>query len=164
MKYLIVITLAFLLDQANAQSDVSTITVPNVFLIGEYEDQYLALSHKHPATFMSVYHDDIDLAYRSWTNILMDIEDYAGDLNFDIKGTKMWINLYFNPDGTIAHLAFFQKPNSRYIPLEHLTAFFRNFVQYYHLQVKTEKGFQHSASAAFPTFFHREIPETAKRD
>jgi hypothetical protein len=38
---------------------------------------------------MSVYHDDIDLAYRSWTNILMDMEDYATDIDFDIKGKTL---------------------------------------------------------------------------
>lgn len=164
MKYLIVLTLTLFLDHAYGQSVETTIPVPNVFLIGEHEDQYLALSQQYPATFMSVYHDDIDQAYRSWTNILMDIEDYSNDISFDIKGVKLWINLYFNQDGTIAHLAFFPKPNSRNVPVEHLTAFFKNFVRDYQLQVKAEKGFQHSASAGFPTFFHREIPETAKRD
>ncbi|MEO6132021.1 MAG: hypothetical protein ABIQ02_09235 [Saprospiraceae bacterium] len=164
MKYLIVLTLTLLLDNAFAQSVVSAISAPGVFLIGEYEDQYLALSKEHPATFMSVYHDDIDLAYRAWSNMLMDIEDYAGDLNFDIKGVKLWINLYFTQDGTISQLAFFPKPNSRNVPVEQLTAFFKNFIRNYHLPVKAEKGFQHNASAAFPTFFHRDLPETAKRD
>ncbi len=94
----------------------------------------------------------------------MDMEDYAAELNFDIKGTRLWINLYFNADGTIEHLAFFPKPNSRNVPVEHLTAFFKNFVGQYQLQVKAEKPFQHSASAGFPTFFHRELQETVKKD
>jgi hypothetical protein len=152
------------LDNAVAQSNVPASSVPNVFLIGQFEDQYLALSKEYPVSFLSVYHDDIDRAYRSWTNILMDMEDYAGQINFDIKGIKLWINIYFNQDGTIAHLAFFPKPNSRYVPEEYLTAFFKNFVNDYKLPVKSEKGFQNSASAAFPTFFHRDTPEQAKKD
>ena len=152
------------MDRAMAQSNANSSPVPSVFLIGQYEDQYLALSQQYPASFLSVYHDDIDRAYRSWTNILMDMEDYAGQINFDIKGIKLWINLYFNPDGTISHLAFFPKPNSRNVPDDYLTAFFKNFVRNYRLQVKAEKGFQNSASAAFPTFFHRDTPETAKKD
>jgi len=96
--------------------------------------------------------------------MLMDIEDYAADINFDIKGVKLWFNLYFNADGTIKHLAFFPKPNSRNIPDEELTAFFQQFVDQYQLQVKAEKPFQHSASAGFPTFFHRELQETAEKD
>jgi len=165
LKYLIVITLAlFLLDQAIAQSDAPSVAVPSVFLIGEYEDQYLALSKEHPATFLSIYHDDIDLAFRSWANILMDMEDYAGKIDFDLKGVKLWINLYFNQDGTIEHLAFYPKPNSRNVPVEYLAAFFKNFVKQYQLPVKAEKGFQHSTSAGFPTYFHRDLPETAKKD
>jgi hypothetical protein len=164
LKYLIVILLSLFLEQAQAQSVPSVSPVPNVFLIGQYEDQYLALSKQYPASFLSVYHDDLDIAFRSWSNLLMDMEDYASNLNFDIRGVKMWINLYFNQDGTIAHLAFFPKPNSRNIPEEELIAFFKNFVRDYKMTVKADKGFQHSASAGFPTFFHRDIPETAKRD
>ena len=169
MKYLIAITLAFVLDFASAQS-TATVTpipvapIPEVFLIGEYEDQYSVLSKNHPAIFVSVYSNDIDRAFRGWSNMLMDMEDYAADLGFDIRGVKLWFSLYFNADGTINHLAFYPKPNSRNVPIEELTAFFNNFVDYYRLPVKSEKAFQHSASAGFPTFFHREVQETARRD
>ncbi len=113
---------------------------------------------------MSVYHNDIDIAFREWSNLLMDMEDYADELKFDIKGVKMWINLYFNADGTIEHLAFFPKPNSRNVPVEHLTAFFKNFVHDYSLNVDAAKPFQHSASTSFPTFFSREMVSTGKKN
>ena len=147
-------------SQPHAQASV----LPTVFLIGEYEDRYLELSKAHPAQFMSVYDNDIDRAYKGWTNCLMDMEDYAGRINFDLKGIKVWINLYFNADGTISNLAFYPKPNSRNVPDEELTAFFKSFVSHYHLPVTAEKGFQHSTSASFPTFFQRDNPELAKRN
>jgi hypothetical protein len=153
LRYLLIITLTFLLDFAVGQSSVPVTQVPDVFLIGEHEEHYMTFAKQHPALFMSVYNNDIDLAFRSWSNMLMDMEDYAAELNFDLKGVKLWINLYFNADGTIAHLAFFPKPNSRNIPTEHLTAFFKNFVRDYSLPVNAAKAFQHSASASFPTFF-----------
>ena len=164
MKYLIIIALTLLLDHAAAQSGAIATNVPEVFLIGEYEDQYLALSKQHPAIFMSVYNNDIDKAFRGWSNMLMDMEDYAANINFDMKGVKLWINLYFNADGSIEHLAFYPKPNSRNLPVEHLAAFFKTFIRDYQMDVKSEKAFQHSASAAFPTFFHRDLQETAKKD
>ena len=164
MKYLIIIALTLLLDHAAAQSGAIATNVPEVFLIGEYEDQYLALSKQHPAIFMSVYNNDIDKAFRGWSNMLMDMEDYAANINFDMKGVKLWINLYFNADGSIEHLAFYPKPNSRNLPVEHLAAFFKTFIRDYKMDVKSEKAFQHSASAAFPTFFHRDLQETAKKD
>ncbi|HUR31633.1 MAG TPA: hypothetical protein VMZ69_09380 [Saprospiraceae bacterium] len=163
MKYLLIITLIILQDIAFAQSVSNTGSVPQVFLIGQYEDQYMNLSKQHPAIFISVYNNDIDRAFRGWSEMLMDMEDYATSLNFDIRGVKLWFNIYFNADGSIQHLAFYPKPNSRNVPVEHLTAFFKNFVAQYHLPVKAEKAFQHSASAGFPTFFHRNSP-TAKKD
>jgi hypothetical protein len=138
--------------------------LPEVFLIGEHEDQYLTLAQEHPGSFMALYNNDINLAYRSWSEFLMDIEDYATEMDFDLKGVKLWLNIYFDADGTISNLAFFPKPNSRNVPDEHLVAFFKTFIRQYHLTVTAEIGFQHSASASFPTFFHRTNPETARNN
>ncbi|MDZ4747467.1 MAG: hypothetical protein SH808_03215 [Saprospiraceae bacterium] len=162
MKYLISITLILILESAHAQSHVQSTGIPEVFLIGEYEDRYLELSEQHPEMFMTVYNNDLDQAFKGWSEFLMDIEDYATDLKFDIKGTKLWMNIYFNPDGTISNLAFFPKPNSRNIPEDQLVTFFKNFVRQYRFLETSDKGFQHSASASFPTFFHRTTPETAR--
>lgn len=164
MKYLIALTLILSLDFVIAQNPSPAVSVPKVFLIGEYEEQYLSLSKQHPAIFMSVYSNDIDRAFRGWSDMLMDMEDYAVDLDFDIKGVKLWFNIYFNPDGTIKHFAFYPKPNSRNVPVEHLSAFFKNFIAQYKLPVKAEKGFHHSASGGFPTHFSREMQATVKKD
>ena len=106
MKYLISITLILILESAHAQSHVQSTGLPAVFLIGEYEDRYLELSEQHPDMFMTVYKNNLDQAYKGWSELLMDIEDYAADLKFDIKGAKLWMNIYFNPDGTISNLHF----------------------------------------------------------
>ncbi|HYD91349.1 MAG TPA: hypothetical protein VEA37_07685, partial [Flavobacterium sp.] len=113
MRSLFYIVLILAGYNLSAQSPYVSIDVPEVFLIGQYEDQYMALSKEHPAIFMSVYNNDIDKAFRGWSNLLMDIEDYAADINFDLKGVKLWLNIYFRANGTIEHLAFFPKPNSR---------------------------------------------------
>ena len=122
----------------------------------------MSLSKQHPAIFASVYGNDINQAFRGWSDMLMDMEDYAAQTNFDIKGVKLWFSLYFNQDGTIRHLAFYPKPNSRNVPVEDIAAFFKNFIAQYKLPVKADKAFHHSASGGFPTFFHREAP-TAKK-
>jgi hypothetical protein len=164
LKYLFSITLTLLVVLSYAQPHAQASPLPQVFLIGEYEERYLELSQMHPALFMSVYHNDIDHAYKAWMNCLMDMEDYATEINFDLKGVKLWLNLFFNADGTISNLAFYPKPNSRNVPEEDLIAFFKNFVRQYKLNMVAEKGFQHSTSASFPTFFQRDNPELAKRN
>lgn len=163
LKYLIAITLALSLDFASAQPVATGYSVPSVFLIGEYEDQYFALTKAHPAIFMSAYNNDIDKAFRGWSNMIMDIEDYAGRVQFDLKGVKLWLNLYFNSDGTIRHLAFYPKPNSRNMPVDDLADFFKDFIAQYRLPVKSQKAFHHSASAGFPSHFYKNLQETAFR-
>jgi hypothetical protein len=150
--------------RAQAQPPVPSLPIPEVFLIGEYEDRYLDLSKDHPALFLSVFDNDVDKAYKVWSTCLADMEEYAAQLDFDLRGVKLWINMYFNPDGTIAHLAFFRKPNSRNVPDNQLSAFFRNFVDHYKLPAASGKGFQHSTSAAFPTFFQPTGQELVKRN
>jgi hypothetical protein len=164
LKYIFSITLTLLVVRSYSQPHVRESTLPSVFLIGEYENQYLDLAKAHPAQFISVYQNDIDRAYTGWANCLMDMEDYASRINFDLKGVKLWMNLYFNADGTISNLAFFPKPNSRNIPEEELITFFKGFVSHYRLPVTAEKGFQHSTSASFPTFFMRDNPVLAKKN
>ncbi len=164
MKYLFCITFTLLVVYSYSQPHALASALPTVFLIGEYEDHYLELSQAHPAQFMSVYQNDIDRAYKGWANCMMDMEDYADRTNFDLKGVKLWINLFFNADGTISNLAFYPKPNSRNVPEEELATFFKNFISQYRLPVTAEKGFQHSTSASFPTFFQRDNPELAKRN
>ncbi len=162
MKYLILITLILFVDRAQAQTAGQPTGIPEVFLIGQYEDSYAQLSQQHPEALLSVYNDNIEKAYKGWSEFLMDIEDYASDISFDIKGAKIWLNVYFNADGSISNLAFYPKPNSRNIEADHLVAFFKSFVKHYQYPEMSEKGFQHSASASFPTFFHRTSPVTAK--
>lgn len=153
-----------MLTSAVGQSQVQPAGLPEVFLIGDHEERYQTLSQQHPETFMSVFNNDIDKAYKGWSDLLMDIEDYAAQIQFDLRGIKLWINLYFDPDGSISHLAFFPKPNSRNVPDEHLMAFFKSFVHTYHFPETSDLGFQHSASASFPTFFHKTTPETARNN
>lgn len=162
MKHLICITLTLIVGSAIAQPPAQTARVPEVFLIGQYEDQYLLLAQEYTQPFLDVYNNDIDLAFKAWSELMMDVEDYAADLSFDLKGVKLWLNIWFHADGTVGHLAYFPKPNSRNVPEEQLTAFFKSFVRQYHLPKSSDKAFQHSASASFPTFFHRTVPVTVK--
>lgn len=163
MKLLFSITLTLVVVSAHSQSLVPSTPLPKVYLIGEHEEYYLSMSQAHPTLFLAVYKNDIDLAYKAWSLCLLDMEDMASRLNFDLKGVKLWLNVYFNKDGTIANLSYYPKPNSRNVPHEHLTAFFKNFVKDYRIPVSAEKGFQHSTSVSFPSPVQRDAT-LAKRN
>ena len=157
------VTGAFAQDN-NSVQDTNSFDIPQVFMIGEYSEYYADLSLDHPDILLSVFQNDMDFAFEKWAGMLVEMEHYSEEIEYDIKGLKIWFNIYFNPDGTIKYLAFFPKPNSRNIPVEELTAFFKNFAKVYKMNVTTENGFQHSASAAFPTFFSQINTETVRRN
>lgn len=138
--------------------------LPVVFLLGEHEDRYLELSQSYPAVFVALFHNDLDAAFDVWRNFLMDVEDYSARINFDLRGVKLWLTLYVRPDGQIAHIAFYPKPNGKLLPNDQLAAFFRQFARERRLPVTWDKGFQHSASASFPTHFARSGQETVRKD
>ena len=157
--------MAFAQGHALAQdSGTAQAEVPRVFLIGEHSDQYARIASEHPANLLSVYQNDMELAYEKWAGMLVDMEQYADEIEYDIKGLKLWLHVYFNPDGTIQYLSFYPKPNSRNVPVEEIIAFFKSFCKVYRIQVNTELGFQQSASASFPTFFGGIHKDSAKKE
>jgi hypothetical protein len=136
--------------------------MPLVSLIGEDEDIFNTLAETHGDVFLEVCGNDMDLAYDKWMDMLVAMEDYSAEINYDIRGLKTYLYVFWNADGTIKHLAFYPKPNSRNISIAELKAFFKGFVKEYKMSVTAERGFSHYASGSFPTFGRSEL--SAKRN
>lgn len=131
--------------------------LPKVFLIGEHEAQYESLYEKYNEILLSVANDDMTLAFDKWMNMLVAMENYADQIEFDIKGVKVWLKLFWNKDGTIDHLSYFLKPNSRNVEYAKMSAFFSSFINNYQMPIQAHAHFTHSGSAAFPTFATRNV-------
>lgn len=126
--------------------------LPVVSLIGEYGTAFENLTLTHPDMLLNVCGDDLDYAYDKWMDLLGAMEDFSEEIDYDIRGLKTYMYVFWNADGTIAHLGFFPKPNSRNIEIAELKAFFKQFVRQYRMPISAATGFSHYASAAFPTF------------
>lgn len=133
-----------------------------VGLIGEYEDAFETLAKQHPGILLGVCGKDMDIAYEKWTDMLVAMEDYAERISYDIDGLKTYFYIFWNADGSIRHLAFYPKANSRNIPVEELRAFFKGFVTEYAMSIVASEGYSHYGSASFPT--HARPEYRAKRD
>lgn len=127
-------------------------SLPKVFMIGQNEEDYEELVSECSNPLLTVCQDSMDLAYRRWMTMLSKMEQYAEKSDFDIKGIKIWLNIFWNPDGTIKHLVYFPKPNSRNMDFEELTKYFFKFVEVYNMESLDNACFSHYGSAAFPTF------------
>jgi len=154
------------LHLAFAQGEDVTVTqqleMPRVSLIGEDEDIFAALAQTHGGIFLEVCGDDMDLAYDKWMGMLVAMEDYSEEINYDIKGVKTYLYVFWNADGTVKHLSFYPKANSRNIPIAELKAFFKGFAKKFKMDVVAEKGYSHYASGSFPTFGRSNL--SAKRN
>ncbi len=149
---LIVALLAGYSMQAKVVVSEQLDTLPEVFMIGQHEIEYEDLVAKCSNPLLTVCQDSMDLAYKRWMGLLSEMEQYAESSDFDIKGIKIWLNVFWNPDGTIKHLVFFPKPNSRNMDFNNLTLFFEKFTGTYEMESLDSKCFSHYGSASFPTF------------
>lgn len=92
-------------------------------------------------------------AYTIWLSMLSDLETFASKMDYDIKGVKLWLNVYWHPDGSIRQIIFYPKPNSRNIDFKELSTLINNYAQNHNLPVTHSKCFSHYGSASFPTFY-----------
>lgn len=146
-SYMLVFFIAF---SANAQSDVQV--SERAFLIGENEEHFELLVTEHSDQLLNVCNNSMDKAYDSWVSLLKDLEGFAEDRNFDLKGTKIWINVFWNTDGSIRNIVYYPKPNSKNMDFSLLSSFLADFASSYQFTLTNEKPFCHYGSASFPTF------------
>lgn len=127
-------------------------SLPQVFMIGQNEIEYENLVTVCNKPLLNVYQDSMDMAYRYWMTMLSDMEQYADKAEFDIKGIKIWLNVFWNPNGSIKHIVYFPKPNSRNMDFDLLTKFFKRFADQWAASNGESKCYSHYGSATFPTF------------
>ena len=149
----------------NAQSAAGTESsskIPVTFLISEDDAAYGELVVNTPTSLLEVCGNAMDVAYAKWIYMLADMEEAAEAQGFDIKGLKIWMNVFWNADGSIDHFVYYPKPNSKNIDYSEFTAFLTKFAKTYVLDVDSDKGFAHYGSASFPTFVEQMFPERKK--
>jgi hypothetical protein len=133
------------------QSQIKELTLPKVFQIGEYEEQYGLLYEIYHDILLTVCNDDMNLAFDKWMNMISEMEAYANKIDFDLNGVKIWLKVFWNEDGTIRYLSYYRKPNSRNIDPAELSAFLSSFMNVYQMRVKSTVKYTHNGSAQFPT-------------
>lgn len=134
---------------AQSNTDVSA----RAFLIGENEKHFESLVSEHGEQLLNVCNNSMDKAYKSWVSLLKDLEGFANDRKFDLKGTKIWINVFWNADGSIRNIVYYPKPNSKNMDFSLLSDFLSDFASNYQFTLTNERPFSHYGSASFPTFY-----------
>ena len=137
------------------ESRVESDTVPKVFLLGEHEVAFEQFSAIYPAMLLEVCENDMKEAYNKWLGMLQQMEAHSEKVEYDLKAIKVWLNVFWKKDGTIDHMAYYLKPNSKNIDTEKLTLFLISFINNYTPTMQFDQNFAHYGSAAFPTMPRR---------
>ena len=136
-----------------ADSEIRQTKQPKVFLIGEQPQVFEDLSISYDKLLLDVCDDDMNKAYGKWVDMLQEMEKHATDINFDIKGVKLWLKVFWEKDGTIAHIGYHLKPDSKNVKTKYLSAFLKSFSQNYKTRCEAEVRFSQYSSASFPTMY-----------
>lgn len=144
-------------QQMNSKSEV----ISKVFYIGEDEKEYEKLVRSYNILLFTVCENNMEKAFDSWSVLLKDIEDYSTKSNLDIKGVKLWLNVFWSKDGTIDYIVFYPKPNSKNINYELVKSMLSSFIKNYQSPLRHTTKFSHYGSAAFPVF-SRSVSGTEK--
>ena len=139
------------IDDMTVDTGPKKLSLPKVFQIGEYEDQYGLLYETYHDILLSVCGDDMTLAFDKWMDMIAEMEAYAQQIDFDLNGVKIWLKVFWNEDGTIQHISFYRKPNSINVDVAEMSAFLSSFMNRYKMPINTNLKFTHNGSAQFPT-------------
>ena len=126
--------------------------LPKVFLIGEYEAQFEDLMSSHSTLLLSACDNDMKIAFQKWQSMLQAMEKHSEAVNYNLKGVKIWLNVFWDEDGSIEHIAYYLKPNSRNVDTDELTLFFIDFINSYRFPLVVGEKFSHYGMASFPTY------------
>lgn len=151
-RFLIVLLGLFVANDVTfGQSKVEETEISDkVYFIGEDEKKYEKLVEKYKSMLFTVCNNNMDEAYEHWRTLLKDFEVFADKNNIDIKGVKLWMNVFWSKNGTIDYIVFYPKPNSKNMNYDNVKALMSKFAINYQSSVKHTTGFSHYGSAAFP--------------
>lgn len=138
-------------DRSSIEQTLPELSLPKVFLIGEYEEEYANLYKTYHGILLSVCEDDMNLAFDKWMDMLDSMESYANEIGFSLNGVKVLLNVFWNEDGSIQYISYYLKPNSLNVDTAELSAFFSSFASRYRLPLVTDRKFTHNGTAQFPT-------------
>ena len=129
-----------------------TKALPTVFVLGEHEASYETLVEGYQRSLLEACACTQKEAFSKWIGMLNELDVYARKQSVDIRGVKLWLHVFFEPDGSVSHIAYHLRPNSRQLDDETITPLLEGFAAQYQFPVTGEAGFAHYSTGAFPVF------------
>lgn len=126
-------------------------SLPVVFTVGEYGKQYEELVSDCELPLLQAAGKSMDQSSEHWLRVMQEIEKFCEMHDFDIKGVKLWVNIFWNADGRIRHIVYFPKRSSRNIDFARLGNLLGAFAMQSEARLRAPDCYSHFGSASFPT-------------
>jgi hypothetical protein len=127
-------------------------TLPKVFVLGEFESSYDDLVKNYEQSLLTACDCTMKSAFAKWLGMLHELDLYAKKQEVDIRGVKVWLHVFWKADGSIDHIAYHLRPNSKNIDDAVMTTLLESFAKQYVFPVTSESGFAHYSTGSFPVF------------
>lgn len=130
-------------------------SMTKVFMLGEEEQRYEQLTSSYSQTLLEASEGDITKAFESWLDMQKAIDSYAASQNYELNGVRLWLHVFWAPDGKVDNMGFLLRPDSRLVDANEIRALLAGFIEQYTLPVQSQRTFSHYTGATFPTLSQR---------
>ncbi|MFK8055412.1 MAG: hypothetical protein AB8F78_04745 [Saprospiraceae bacterium] len=127
-------------------------TLPKVFVLGQFESSYDDLVTAYDQSLLTACNCTMKSAFGKWLGMLHELELYSTKQDVDIRGVKVWLHVFWNADGSIDHVAYHLRPNSKVIDDKVMSDLLAGFAKQYSFPLTTESGYAHYSTGSFPVF------------
>ncbi|MEL7221238.1 MAG: hypothetical protein AAGJ93_07965, partial [Bacteroidota bacterium] len=117
--------------------------------------RYEQLTSGYTQTLLEATGGDITQAFEAWLDMQQAIDAYAKTQNYDLNGVRLWMHVFWGPNGDIDQMGFLLRPDSRLVDENEIKALLAGFIGQYRLPVQSSQKFNHYTGATFPTLSQR---------
>lgn len=136
-------------------ADSKTNAIPKIFQLGEDEKIYDELVKGYPLSLLEASNNDVKVAFDKWIGVLEDMQDYADKIRYDIKGVKLRLHVFWNENGSIDHLGYLLREDSKNVNDAELKAFLKTFVSRSKMDIESMRKYSFYTTATFPVYAER---------
>ncbi|MGB3547041.1 MAG: hypothetical protein WBA17_08695 [Saprospiraceae bacterium] len=129
--------------------------VPTIFQLSDVEKLNAQLQEQYPQDFFTAVDNDFGRAEGIYLEVMKSVDAFARSINYDIDGMKVWIQFFIGTDGSIQHLGFQLRPESRNMDVSEIKAFFKAYIEKNRFPLTADQPFNYYTRATFPTIARR---------
>lgn len=152
MRFIILLLLGyfFVLPSLQAQQARSNKALPKIINATQNSAALEELSNQYQSSLFSASDTNFVTTINNWRGFLQLMEEYSETIDFDIRGVKVWMKIFWAKDGTIDYLVYALSDRSINIDVIEWEAFLRSFVRNTKLPIKFHRGFTYDGRVMFP--------------